>query len=175
VDALAVSRNKPVEDWRFLASFGIPNLGKGDSRKLLSHISLEELLDTAKVDIEKISGFGGITSKAIAQGLLQRKETIHHMLLLGFNLQRTRLPGELTGTESAIAGKGIVFTGKMQQGSREAMQDEARRLGAHVQTAVSGHTDYLVCGDKAGGAKIAKAKVLNIPILSEAQYLALIK
>ena len=38
-DALAISRTKPVEDWRFLAAFGIANLGKGDSRKLLSHMA----------------------------------------------------------------------------------------------------------------------------------------
>jgi DNA ligase (NAD+) len=174
-DALTVSRTKAVEDWRFLASFGIPNLGKGDSRKLLSHISLEDLLHTEKIDIEKISGFGGITSTAITDGILQRKETIQHMLSLGFNLQRTPLASEMTRTESAVAGKGIVFSGKMQRGSREEMQEEARQLGARVQTAVSGHTNYLVCGEKAGTAKVAKAKAMNARILSEEEYLALVR
>ena len=173
-DALAISINKPVEDWRFLASFGIPNLGKGDSRKLLSHISLEDLLHTGKMDIEKISGFGGITSTAITQGILQRKKTIDYMLSLGFNLQPTPLVSDMTRAESAVAGKGLVFSGKMQRGSREEMQEAARQLGARVQTAVGGHTDYLVCGEKAGAAKISKAKGMNVRILSEEDYLALI-
>jgi DNA ligase (NAD+) len=173
-DALGISRSKPVEDWRFLASFGIPNLGKGDSRKLLSHMPLMELLDTEKVDIEKIAGFGGITSKAIAEGIVQRKETIRSMLRLGFNLEKTNLPGKAKHADSAIAGKGIVFTGKMLRGSREALQEEARRLGARVQSAVSGQTDYLVYGEKVGAAKITKAREMNVRILSEAEYLALI-
>ena len=73
-------------------------------------------------------------------------------------------------SDSAIAGKGIVFTGKMQQGSREAMQAEARKLGAKVQTAVSGKTDLLVCGEKVGAAKIKKAEALGVTIVTEAEY-----
>jgi DNA ligase (NAD+) len=36
-EAITTSRTKPVEDWRFLAAFGIADLGTGDSRKLLAH------------------------------------------------------------------------------------------------------------------------------------------
>ncbi|MBW1821601.1 MAG: hypothetical protein JRI92_07525, partial [Deltaproteobacteria bacterium] len=39
-EAIDISKNKSVEDWRFLAAFGISDLGPGDSRKLLSHIKL---------------------------------------------------------------------------------------------------------------------------------------
>ena len=173
-EALVSSRSKAVEDWRFLASFGIPNLGKGDSRKLLSHVSLEDLLNTDTIAIEQIDGFGEITSRSIVNGVRHRRDTIQFMLALGFNLQRTPLQRDTAKMESAIAGKGIVFTGKMETGTREAMQAEARQRGAHVQTAVSGHTDYLVCGEKAGATKVTKARTMGVRILSEAEYLALL-
>ena len=175
VEALDISRNKPVEDWRFLAALGISNLGTGDSRKLLSHMTLQDLLEADRTRIEDINGFGGITSLSIHNGIQDLKKTIDHMLALDFKLVKTPLVDETQTAESAIAGKGIVFTGKMQHGSREDMQAEARQLGARVQTAVSGATDMLVCGEKVGAAKISKAKALGVEILSEEDYIAIIK
>lgn len=174
-EALDISKNKPVEDWRFLAALGISNLGTGDSRKLLSHMTLQDLLEADRLHIEEISGFGGITSQSIHKGIQDLRKTIDHLLSLGFNLVATPLVHEAPAVKSAIAGKGIVFTGKMRHGSREAMQSNARRLGARVQTAVSGTTDILVCGDKVGAAKISKAKVLGVEILSEDTYIETIK
>jgi DNA ligase (NAD+) len=174
-EALQISRTKPVEDWRFLAAFGIPNLGTGDSRKLLSHMTLQNLMEADRQGIEDINGFGGITSLSIQTGIQALKKTIDHMLALDFNLVTTPLVHETQTAESAISGKGIVFTGKMQHGSREAMQSDARRLGARVQTAVSSTTDILVCGEKVGAAKIGKAKALGVEILSEEDYIAIIK
>ena len=102
------------------------------------------------------------------------KNTILHMLSLGFNLERTPLLGEGKAAQSPVAGKNLVFTGKMQAGSREAMQAEARRLGANVQSAVSGSTDMLICGEKVGATKMEKASRLGVKILSEAEYHQLI-
>ncbi|MBU4413592.1 MAG: BRCT domain-containing protein, partial [Proteobacteria bacterium] len=76
--------------------------------------------------------------------------------------------------DSAIAGKHIVFTGKMDYGSREEMQAEARRLGAVIQTSITSGTDYLICGEKAGASKIEKAKKFGIIIISEEEYNKLI-
>jgi len=90
-------------------------------------------------------------------------------------LEKTALVQEMEAADNAIADKGIVFTGKMQQGSREAMQAEARRLGSRVQTAVSGKTDLLVCGEKVGAAKITKARALGVTIVSETEYLAMVE
>jgi DNA ligase (NAD+) len=168
--ALAVSRTKLVEDWRFLAAFGIANLGKGDSRKLLTHMTLEDLLQAKQEDIEAISGFGGITSLSIHQGITSLRGTIDHMLALGFNLERTTLKEEVPTIDSPVSGQGIVFTGKMQHGNREDMQTQARNMGARVQTAVSGKTDLLVCGEKVGASKIKKAESLGVKIVSEAEY-----
>ncbi len=170
-EALQISRAKPVEDWRFLAAFGISNLGTGDSRKLLSHMTFEDLMKADRIRIEGINGFGGITSLSIQEGIQDFRETMDHMLALDFNLVKTPLVHETLAVDSAIAGKSIVFTGKMQKGSREAMQMAARQLGARVQTSVSGATDMLVCGEKVGAAKISKARALGIDILSEDAYL----
>ena len=174
-EALIISRTKQVADWRFLAALGITNLGKGDSRKLLSHIPLQKLINVEKDAIESINGFGGVTSQSIHAGIRELRPTIEHLQKLGFNLELTPLVHELEQKESPISGKGVVFTGKMQQGSREDMQTQARRMGAKVQTAVSGKTDLLVCGEKVGEKKLDKARKLGVEIKSEEEYRALIK
>jgi DNA ligase (NAD+) len=173
-EALRLSRTKPVEDWRFLAAFGIPDLGTGDSRKLLRHIELVKLLDCEANRIAAIDGFGPITSASIAEGLAQRRSTIQHMLNLDFQVQASPLAAPLAQVQTPISGKGIVFTGKMVHGRREQMQAEARQLGALVQSALSRKTDLLVYGQKAGAKKIAKAQRLGVRLLSENEYRALL-
>ncbi|BBO74306.1 DNA ligase [Desulfosarcina widdelii] len=173
-EAIAISRTKPVEDWRFLAAFGISNLGTGDSRKLLAHIPLENVPAIEPKDLIDIKGFGEKTSQSIAASIRDMAGTIVHMLDLNFNLQRTPLVADQEAVDSPIAGKGIVFTGKMIHGDRQTMQARARELGARVQTAVSGSTDYLVCGEKVGAAKMNKAGKLKVAILTEDQYLEML-
>jgi DNA ligase (NAD+) len=173
-DAITTSRTKPVDDWRFLAAFGIANLGTGDSRKLLAYYPIEAITALSEDQIKAIKGFGDITSSSIVADLNRLKTLIEHMLALGFNLQRTPLASEPSSLDSPVAGKAVVFTGKMNHGSRTAMQAEARSLGAIVQTAVSGNTDYLVCGERVGAKKIAKARELGLTVLTEAEYLDMI-
>ena len=174
-EALRISRSKTVEDWRFLAALGIPDLGVGDSRKVLQHFSLEELPDIDAQRILGISGFGEITSRSITQGLAEVRATLRHLLSLGFSLEQTRRDDGTTMQAGPLAGKNLVFTGKMLRGSRETMQAEARRLGANVQSAVSGTTHYLICGEKVGASKKEKAAQLGVQMLSEDEYYQLFK
>ncbi len=173
--ALSISRTKPVEDWRFLAAFGIPDLGKSDSHKLLEHHPLQDITTITAEDILLINGFGNITSQSISQGIARIRPTIEHMLALGFNLEATPLTADLKEMDSPLKGKGIVFTGKMQQGTRQEMQNMARSKGAKVQTVVSGATDYLVCGEKVGAAKKAQATRLGTTIISEQDFLEMME
>jgi DNA ligase (NAD+) len=174
-EALVTSRSKMVEDWRFLAAFGIPELGRADSRKLLSHITLEDIFGITADDLEKIDGFGAITSREVVSGISLLKPTIKHMLHLEFNLERSSTLDSDNLPEHPLSGKGMVFTGKMQRGNREEMQNEARRYGANVQTAVSGKTDYLVCGENVGQNKIQKAQSVGAKIISEKEYYGLLE
>ena len=173
-EALTVSRTKTVEDWRFLAAFGISDLGVGDSRRLLQHVALDDLIGIEPSKIAGINGFGDITSGSISQGIAEQAETLRHMLQLGFQLEKTPLVSEMESLESPISGKKVVFSGKMETGSREEMQARARKLGAQVQTTVSGATDLLVCGKRVGASKLEKAKRLGVAVMTEEAYAVLI-
>ena len=163
-----------TEDWRFLGAFGIPQLGKGDSRRLLEHIHIEELERITQEEIMEIEGFAEISSADIVQGLSKRWPTIRYMLGLGFNLIQTPLLSETKTINSPISGMKLIFTGKMVFGSRDEMKKNALQLGAKVQSSVSSKTDLLICGEKVGPAKIAKAENLGVRVISEADYNSLL-
>ena len=59
-------------------------------------------------------------------------------------------------------------------GSRSEMKKIALTLGAQLQSSVSGKTDLLICGEKVGPTKIAKAEKLGIRVMSEEDYNALL-
>ena len=177
IQALTNSRKVKVEDWRFLAAFGVNRLGLGIAEKLLQHHRLEAVFDLSVEEFVEIDGFAEITAKHISEGLKNIKDQFHKIYELGFNLEITPLITELkeSGALSPIAGKLIVFTGSMVHGKRPEMQSEAKKLGAKVGSSVTGKTDYLVTGEKVGANKIAAAKEKGVDVLTEDEYLSLIK
>lgn len=171
-EAVYVSRTREVEDWRFVAALGIEDLGKGDSRKLLEHFTLSELLTASPEQIKALYGFGELTARRIAAGMRQKEPVVRHLLALGFVLRPTGAAQPMSA-ENPFRGKHLVFTGKMS-GSREAMQEQARAVGALVQSSVNAKTDFLICGQNVGASKLARAEQLGIPLVQEEEYLRLL-
>ena len=64
----------------------------------------------------------------------------------------------------------VVFTGKMECGTREEMEKLAIELGANVQKSITKKTTLLGVGERPGDSKLAKARDLNIRIITEAEY-----
>ncbi len=75
---------------------------------------------------------------------------------------------------SELAGKTIVFTGKLERTTRSEAKAKAESLGAIVTGDVSNRTDYVITGPSAG-SKAKKARELGIPLLSEAEWLEMVK
>lgn len=161
-----------IEDWRFLAAFGVKNLGKGNCKKLLQYYQIEDLFNLSEYEISNIEGFAYITSANIIDGLDRINEDFFE-LFDDFNIKRSVLLSDQEQIFSEISGKSIVFTGKMKA-NREGMQNHAKELGAIIQSGVSSKTDILVTGDKVGQSKINKAKQHNVKILTEMDYYELV-
>lgn len=175
VGQLQRSKAEPIEDWRFLAAFGMYRMGMGNCEKLLTVFPLEKVFALTREDIVAIKGFSEKIADAMLSGLAASADLFDTMFGMDFNLVRTPLSThEEVAFDGPLIGKLIVFSGTMQEGSREEMKKRAKLLGAKVGESITGKTDMLVCGEKVGATKLARARSLGVQIVSEVDYLALI-
>jgi DNA ligase (NAD+) len=84
------------------------------------------------------------------------------------------LDAEKPRTDSPVAGKTVVFTGTLEKMTRDEAKAAAERLGARVSGSVSKKTDYVVAGPSAG-SKLTEAKKLGVHVLTEDEWVALIR
>ncbi|BCL62115.1 DNA ligase [Desulfomarina profundi] len=175
VAQLQRSRTEKIEDWRFLAAFGVYRMGPGNCEKLLSMFPLEKIFSLTREDVASIKGFKEKTADAVVEGMQAIFPLFTQLYELGFNLAKTPVAGYEENKFLPLQGKIIVFTGAMQQGSRQEMEKQAKLLGAKPGKSVTGKTDILVTGQRVGPAKLNKAKDAGIKIMNEQEYLEMIR
>jgi DNA ligase (NAD+) len=176
VGQLQRSQADPIEDWRFLAAFGMYRMGLGNCEKLLMVFPLEHVFELSREEIIGIKGFNEKTADELLAGIRATAELFLAMYGLGFNLLVTQ-QSEAAGESGVglLSGKLIVFSGAMKEGSRGDMKKQAKAFGARVGDSITGKTDMLVCGERVGAAKLKKAQDLSVQIISETEYLAIVK
>jgi DNA ligase (NAD+) len=87
--------------------------------------------------------------------------------------QLTVLDAEKPKTDTAVAGKTVVFTGALEKLTRDEAKAQAEALGAKVASSVSKKTDIVVAGPGAG-SKLKTAAELGIQVLTEDEWLAMV-
>ena len=88
----------------------------------------------------------------------------------GFELEKTKLVSQAIRYNLPFQNKKIVFTGTMSQ-PRAVLQKQAKTHGIIVSSSVSSKTDFLIIGENVGQSKLKAAKVNNVVILTEKEYL----
>ncbi|HAS89203.1 MAG TPA: hypothetical protein DCS48_07845 [Desulfovibrio sp.] len=166
--AIQARKAKSVTPAKFLAAFGIDGLGESTAQKILDAMRLEDLLFSTPDDLTHIPCIGEVTAHSIAAGLQENLTTIK-MLMDHFKFEAAREP-----ESGALAGYKVVFSGKMELGSRKAIAELAKKHGADVLSSITAATTHLVCGANVGKAKTDKAEKLKVMVLSEENFMELI-
>ena len=173
IAAIEESKNRPLA--RLIFGLGIRYVGEGAAKLLASHFhSLDALMKADKSTLAEIDGIGEKTAESIRDffDTPSNIDIIEKLRRAGLKFSET--PSEPTATNPNISGKTFVFTGALSHFTREEAEEMVEKLGGKASKSVSKKTDYVVAGSDAG-SKLAKAKQLGVKVLSEAEFLALIK
>ena len=173
----AINQRRLISLPRFIYALGIRQVGTATARLIAQHYGnfanfMHDMQNKETAKLVQIDGIGGAMAKDIVEFFQEEHnlQTIHDLL------QQVRVEDfeDQTDYNSPIAGKTIVFTGTLERMARAEAKAQALSLGARVAGSVSKNTDFVVMGADAG-SKATKAKELGITILSEEEYLKLIK
>jgi len=177
----AINARRKISFRRFLYALGIRHVGRGNANLIArAYGRFEDFLDAmarsrdkqgeAWDDLLAIDGIGAIVAGSIVDFInAPENRNVIDELLAEVEVQEAERPN----TDSPVAGKTVVFTGRLEMFSRDEAKARAESLGAKVAGSVSGKTDYVVAGPGAG-AKLKKAQALGVTVLSEQDWLDLI-
>jgi DNA ligase (NAD+) len=151
--ALALARG--YGSWQAFHDAGL-KVADGDEEVVAEMDALDQIGDTV---IKSVAAYFGESHN---RGIVER-----------LTREVTILDAEKPKSNSAVAGKTVVFTGSLEKMTRDEAKATAERLGAKVSGSVSKKTDYVVAGPGAG-SKLAEAQKHGVTVLTEDEWLKLI-
>ena len=166
---------------RLLFGLGIRHVGAVTARDLMKSFATLPALraaaqgarageEGAVAELTSIDGVGPVVVEALGDFFHED----HNIAVWEDLLGQLDVPDYVVETvESRVAGKTVVFTGKLETMSRDEAKAQAERLGAKASGSVSAKTDLLVAGPGAG-SKLKKAAELGIEVIDEAGWAAIV-
>ncbi|QFQ86882.1 NAD-dependent DNA ligase LigA [Paracoccus kondratievae] len=136
----------------------------------LARCELSPEAANAWADLIAADGIGPVLAMSLSDAFANERERAAIDRLIA--QLSSILPPEARATDTAIAGKTLVFTGTLEKMTRAEAKARAEALGAHVAGSVSAKTDLLIAGPGAG-SKAKKAAELGIKVIDEDEWLTL--
>ena len=194
INGIAASKQVPFE--RLLFGLGIRYVGETVAKKLAKHYKNIDALIKMPAEPQKndLDLFADVTSAAdkkieeltavpeigesIARSLVDYIQNDYHLGLI----ERLKIAGlqlalseeQLEGQTDRLTGKSFVISGVFEM-SRNDLKKLVEDNGGKNSSSISSKTDYLIRGDKMGPSKLEKAEKLEITMISEQEFLEMVK
>jgi DNA ligase (NAD+) len=175
----AINARRKIGFDRFIYALGIRHVGETTARALArAYDSAEDFIAEMKLagrdreseaylKLTRIEGIGEVVASAVAEFFAEA----HNVEVVNELLRHVKVePLERVATSSPVSGKTVVFTGSLEQVTREEAKAMAERLGAKVSGSVSKKTDLVVAGPGAG-SKLKEAQKHGVEVIDEAEWL----
>jgi DNA ligase (NAD+) len=178
----AIAARREISLERFIYALGVRHVGETTAVALARGYGSWEAFHEACVKLAK----GDAETKEEMDALDQIGDTVieslgeyfseaHNVRRIDRLVKQVKIrDAEKPRADSAVAGKTVVFTGTLEQMTRDEAKASAERLGAKVSGSVSKKTDYVVAGPGAG-SKLTDAKKLGVKVLTEDEWVKLIR
>jgi len=168
----AIERSKSNDLSRLIYAFGIRQVGQKAGKILAARFhTLEALENAALEELTAVDDIGAITAQSILEWMAspQSKHLIQRLAQAGVNMTAAE-----QGSDQRFSGMTFVFTGALEKFTRDEAAAMVEDRGGKSASSVSKKTSYVVAGE-AAGSKLRKAQELGVTVLTEDEFLALLK
>ena len=169
VDAIAKSKENDL--WRLIFALGIRQVGAKAAKILADHFgSMDALRQATAEELTEIDDVGAITADYITRWMQssQASDLLERLKAAGVNMTCRR-----EVVDRRFSGMTFVLTGALNRFTREEAGEMIEQRGGKAASSLSKKTTYVVAGENAG-SKLKKAQEMNIPVLDEEEFLALL-
>jgi len=166
----SIRKSKKISLAKFIFSLGIMHVGEETANLLAYYFgALKNLAQASEAELQKIPGIGDIASKNIIAWfkLSDNKELLKKLLASGIVIEQNKRISQ------KLKGQIFVFTGSLENLSRDQAKEKVRLMGGEIALSVSQETDFVVAGSEPG-SKYDQAKKLGVKIISEKEFLKMI-
>jgi DNA ligase (NAD+) len=168
----AIEESRSVKLENFIAALGIPNIGLSAAKTISTHFNgdYDEMIDANfywHFDWTTLPDFGQVMADSIVTYLHDNFEMVNELAkeMRFIKSERKEV------VQNPFNGKTICVTGKLIKFTRDSINVKITELGAKAAGSVSSKTHYLITNEASGSSKYKKAVELNIPILTEDEFL----
>ena len=169
----ALEKSKGNDLYRLVFALGIPHIGAKAAQTLCTALPTMEALEAAgEEQVAEIPGFGGIMAREVAAFFARQsaRDLVERLKELGLNMTAHKKEE----ASQKLSGATFVLTGTLPTMSRKEASQLIESHGGKVSSSVSKKTSYVLAGEEAG-SKLEKANALGIPVVTEAQLLAMLE
>ncbi|MCI4443447.1 MAG: NAD-dependent DNA ligase LigA [Lentimicrobium sp.] len=173
VNGVENSKNIPFE--RVLYALGIRFVGETVAKKLAKHYkNIDNLSQASLMDLVLVDEIGERIAQSVIEFFENQENRIIIDRLKSYGIQFETIEIINPNATDKLAGKTFVVSGVFEQFSRDDLKKAIEDNGGKIGSSISAKTDYVVAGANMGPAKLEKAVKLNIPIISETDFMELI-
>jgi DNA ligase (NAD+) len=172
----SIEESKKAPFHRLLYALGIRYVGETVAKKLATHFkSIDHLMNASVEELTEVEEIG----ERIAQSVLnffadaKNRAIVEELRLAGVQLSIDEQ--SVVKLSDRLNGLSIVISGNFDRFSREEIKKLIEMHGGKNVSSISAKTSYLLAGDKIGPGKLVNAKKLNIPIISENDFIKMIE
>ncbi|MEA3412808.1 MAG: NAD-dependent DNA ligase LigA [Pseudomonadota bacterium] len=172
IEALEKSRQTTMA--RFIFALGVREVGEATARSLAGYFGSLEKLMAAEVDaLLEVPDVGPVVAGHVHAFFRQphNREVIERLLAARIHWDEPEIEAP---DESPLAGRSYVLTGTLSAMTRQDAKAALQALGAKVTGSVSTKTTAVIAGDNPG-SKVDKAASLDVPVLSEQNFMQLLE
>ena len=167
-----IEQSKVIPFERVLFALGIRYVGETVAKKLAKHYkSIVKLMDSTSEELIQVDEIGERIAASVTQFFSSEKNKEIISRLNNFGLQLALSEDQLANQTNKLSGSIFVVSGVFYKVTRNELKKLIEDNGGKVSSSISSKTTFIVAGDNMGPSKKEKAEKLNIPIISESEFL----